>query len=665
MAMKVALIYPPTCDPTGPYLSVPMLTAYLRSHAIEVLPIDANVEAYDRLLRRSALSEMAARVTHRLERLERQNSLIHTDQLRYARLWEVLPDLVRIPASIEDAVAVLRDRTGARFFDPDQYEKAVQTVQAGLRIISAACGLLTMDFKIYRTPFSLLTPEQIRADAQPEKNPFHDYFAGELTELLSFHSPDVIGISMAFPGQIQPGYALAYALRDALPAVHLTVGGPAITQVLLRLTAEKIPELLGPFDSAVLYEGEEMLLALLHMLAGGQTPPRVLYGKRDTNPGSLPPPDFDGLPMDKYLSPEPVLPYDATRGCYWGKCTFCHYGLSPRGTAVYRQRPVDRIVADLLQLEERWSCRTFYFSHDAFAPQTARGLSRKLRSAGGSLRWASDMRPEAGLTPECCRDLKEGGALSMALGIETASPRLLQLIDKGISIKDMHAAVKNLSSAGIAVEAMCFTGFPTETYAEANSTIAFIRERREDISLFICGLFGLCHGSRVAQFPENFGIQNIWSLEGDELETGLFYEERFPSKSDLEQQKLDRAVDTLAAGWWLHDYPWAGAVSTAHTLLWYGRYGSDVFRRFANTRRRLPYKKAPMVRPTRFNMDRIKRVAEHREAEIWHKLIYDHKKVSPELYNRLSCAYPPESTTKNKAGPTRPRPAASKRRRSK
>jgi len=28
--MKVALIYPPTCDPTGPYLSVPMLTAYLR-----------------------------------------------------------------------------------------------------------------------------------------------------------------------------------------------------------------------------------------------------------------------------------------------------------------------------------------------------------------------------------------------------------------------------------------------------------------------------------------------------------------------------------------------------------------------------------------------------------------------------------------------------------
>lgn len=58
--MKVALIYPPTCDPTNPYLSVPTLTAYLRSHAVEVLPIDADVEAHDRLLRRVVLREMAS-----------------------------------------------------------------------------------------------------------------------------------------------------------------------------------------------------------------------------------------------------------------------------------------------------------------------------------------------------------------------------------------------------------------------------------------------------------------------------------------------------------------------------------------------------------------------------------------------------------------------------
>jgi anaerobic magnesium-protoporphyrin IX monomethyl ester cyclase len=640
--MKVALIYPPTCDPTGPYLSVPILTAYLRSHDIAVLPIDANVEVYDRLLRRAVLSEMAGRVANRLGRLERKGSLSHTDQLLYTRLWQVLPDLARIPEAVDDAVAVLRDRSGVRFFDPCQYEQAIQTVEAGLQIISAAYSPLMMDFSAYRTPFSLLTPEQIQADAQPEKNPFHDYFAGELADLLSNQSPDVVGISLAFPGQIQPGYALAYTLRKALPAAHITVGGPAITQVLVRRAAEKIRQLLGPFDSAVLYEGEEMLLALVRLLAGGHTPPRVLYGKRNTDLGRLPPPDFEGLPLDKYFSPELVLPYDPTRGCYWGKCAFCHYGLSPLGTAVYRQRPIDRIAAHLVQMEKRWGCRTFYFSQDAFAPQTARKLSRKLRSAGTSLRWATDIRPEPGLTPECCRDLKNGGALSMALGIETASTRVLQLIDKGVSLKDIQAAVKNLSAAGIAVEAMCFTEFPTETYAEANSTIAFIGKRKNQISLFICGRFGLCHGSRVAHFPGNYGIQKTWCLEGDEFETGLFYKERFPAKSDDERKKLDRAIDALSAGWWLHDYPWAGALSTVHTLLWYARYGSNVFRRFADTPRRTAAPPQSSFGPQRFDIDRMTRVAGRREAKIWQTLIYDHKAVSPELYELLSSAYTTE-----------------------
>ncbi len=640
--MKVALIYPPTCDPTGPYLSVPMLTAYLRSHGIEVLPIDANVEVYDRLLRRAVLRDMAGRVADRWRRLDRKASLSHTDQMLYLRLWEVLPDLARVPAAVEDAIAVLRDRSGVRFFDPCQYEQAIQTVQAGLRIISAAYSPLMMDFSVYRTPFSLLTPQQIRTDAQPDKNPFHDYFAGELTDRLSFQSPDVIGISLAFPGQIQPGFALAYTLRHALPAAHITVGGPAVTQLLAGLAAEKIPPLLGPFDSAVLYEGEEMLLALVRMLAGGQTPPRVLTGKRNTDLSRLPSPDFAGLPLDKYLSPELVLPYDPTRGCYWGKCAFCHYGLSPLGTAAYRERPIDRIVAHLLELEARWGCRTVYFSQDAFAPRTARELSRQLRAAGTSLRWSSDMRPEPGLTPECCRDLKDGGALSLALGIETASPRLLKMIDKGVSFKDVRAAVKNLSAAGIAVEAMCFTEFPTETWDEAESTIAFIEERRDHIALFIIGRFGLCHGARVAHYPEDYGIQKIWRLKGDELGTGLFYEERLTPKSDFERKKLDPAIDSLSGGWWLHDYPWAGALSTAHTLLWYARYGTDVFRRLADTPRRIARPPTKYFHSRRFDIHRMMRVAARREAEIWHKLIYDHKAVSPRLYDQYSRAYPPE-----------------------
>lgn len=51
---------------------------------------------------------------------------------------------------------------------------------------------------------------------------------------------------------------------------------------------------------------------------------------------TLPPPDFDGLPLEKYFVPTKILPYLATRGCYWGRCEFCDHGEGY--TAGYRSK---------------------------------------------------------------------------------------------------------------------------------------------------------------------------------------------------------------------------------------------------------------------------------------------------------------------------------------
>ena len=158
----------------------------------------------------------------------------------------------------------------------------------------------------------------------------------------------------------------------------------------------------------------------------------------------------------------------------------------------------------------------------------------------------------------------------------------------------MSTAVHNLATAGIAVEAMCFTDFPTETRPEAQATLAWIRALRSEIALFICGRFGLSHGSRVAAEPDAFGIEAIWHLNGDNWQTGLFYRGSVGKrKPRTTGETIDRHLDDLSAGWWLHDYPWAGALSTAHSLLYYAALGPDVFRRLAGTRRKpaLPKKK--------------------------------------------------------------------------
>jgi anaerobic magnesium-protoporphyrin IX monomethyl ester cyclase len=657
--MTVALIYPPACDPTAPYLSVPLLTGHLRNHGVTVLPVDANVEGFDGLLQAAPLEGMARRVEQRLARLARKTSLGHKDQLLYLALSEVLPDLHWVPASVGDAMAVLRDSTGRRFYDPVHYETAVSSVVAALRLVSAAYSPLKIDFTSYRTPFALLSEAQIRSDARPENNPFHGYFTGPLCDRLVSAGVDLVGVSVAFPGQIQPGYSLAYALKARLPKAHVTVGGPAITQLMARFDDGRIAGMRGPFDSVVLFEGEAALLDLVNMLAAGRTPPPVVRGAMTSDLAGLAAPDFDGLPLEKYFSPEVVLPYDPTRGCYWGKCAFCHYGLSCRGTAAYRQRPAAGVAAHLKAISRRWGCRTFYFSQDAFAPAFAAKVAAELQDNRADIRWGTDMRPEPALTPDCCRELKVGGALSVALGIESAAPRLIRLIDKGVCLDDMTAAVQNLAAAGIAVETMCFTDFPTENRTEAKATLDWLRNLRPDIALFICGRFGMSSGSRVAAEPEKFGVEDVWHLTGDHWQTGIFYREHRAAKSEHDREVIDRQVDALSAGWWLHDYPWAGALSTAHSLLYYAVLGPDVFKRLAATPRKVVLPKGKSLPRGPYDTGRMAQTAYANEAGIWHHLIHERRAVSPSLYGRCAAALPPLRARGKSKG--RPKPQTRRR----
>jgi hypothetical protein len=640
--VRVALVYPPACDPTAPYLALPTLTAWLRTHGVDVLPIDANVEAWEWLLSRPRLEKLAARIEERLAALESQDSLSHDDQLAYSALWAARGDAAAVPRAIDGALAVMRDRTGKRFHDPRAYADAVATIDAAQRVVSAAHHPLSVDFVAYRTPFSLLCAEEIARDAGPGRDPFRDYFRS-LSRRLAREKIDLVGISVAFPGQVQPAYSLAYALRELLPGVHVTVGGPALTQMLLRLEGDRLEKALGPFSSAVVYEGEHALLAMARAIERGEDPAaggRVIRGTTVEDMSTLPCPDFEGLPLDRYLAPELVLPYDPTRGCYWGVCTFCHYGLAEVGTAKYRERPVETVLDHVEGLQKRYGTRVFYFSQDVFSPRIATNIARGIVARGLDVKWGTDMRPERSLTPSRCAELVAGGQLSAALGVESASPRLLSLIDKGIPVEAVADAVVNLSQAGVAVEAMCFSDFPTESTREAMQTVRFVEGLGEELSLFILGRFDLTHGSLVAQKPGDFGIKEVWGVEGDELGTGLFFAERRRPKRAADHERLEEAVSALSSRWSLRRYPWAGALSTAHTLLWYAHHGKDVFRRLGSAvAPRVPGARARTA-VARFDVTRVAETCATHEAELWDAMVRGERRVSRATYEKRAAALP-------------------------
>src|SRR5207244_219668 len=149
----VVLVQPPACDPTAPYLAVPMLTGFLRANGVSVLPIDANVEAFDDLLEPGPLGALRDRLEARLRTLDARASLDQRAQLELAAIVGARGDAHAVPHGIREAKAILRDP--ARFFDPDAYDGAVRTIDAALRVVSAAHHPLHLDFTAWRTPLGL------------------------------------------------------------------------------------------------------------------------------------------------------------------------------------------------------------------------------------------------------------------------------------------------------------------------------------------------------------------------------------------------------------------------------------------------------------------------------------------------------------------------------
>jgi hypothetical protein len=218
---------------------------------------------------------------------------------------------------------------------------------------------------------------------------------------------------------------------------------------------------------------------------------------------------------------------------------------------------------------------------------------------------------------------------------------VLSLIDKGIPVEAVRDAVVHLSEAGVAVEAMCFTDFPTESYREAMESVRFVEGLAGELSLFILGRFDLTHGSLVAQKPGEFGIKEVWGVEGDELGTGLFFAERRRPKRAKEQEKLEEAVGALSSRWRLRRYPWAGALSTAHTLLWYARHGADVFRRVEGDAEpaRVPGARVEVAK-ARFDVGRVSEESAAQEAALWDTMVRVERRVSRATYAERASALP-------------------------
>ena len=72
--------------------------------------------------------------------------------------------------------------------------------------------------------------------------------------------------------------------------------------------------------------------------------------------------------------------------------------------------------------------------------------------------------------------MRKAGCVGLIFGLESASPRVLELMNKGIDLHQVQRIVKEAAEVGLHCQVAFFVGFPTETAFDRELTLDFLRK---------------------------------------------------------------------------------------------------------------------------------------------------------------------------------------------
>ena len=527
--VKVMLVFPPDWYPSEPYLSLPTITAVLRAAGHEVIQKDVNLEMYDWFFSEDFLRRVLRRVPQQLDRLRklaRKRGLEEWEQDLQVALCDLSRE--RIAALIEKAETAKRIVRTQEFYEAERLEWAINV----FREVTNAISLVYAPARICMPPMEtdlsykvFVSSEVLDAVQDTQVNVYRDVFEHILRPAIEAERPEVIGISIVLQQQLFSTMTFCALIKEHYPNIHVTIGGNTVTR--LRDVLPGKPDLFALFDSAVVYEGETAFLQLIEAVGAGRGLtgiPNLIYrdeGGIHTSSltyaedmASLPPPDFAGLPLEKYFVPDRILPYLATRGCYWGRCEFCDHGEGY--TAGYRTKKLEQIIEEIRDLTTKYRTRHFHFTDESYPPALFRKLTRRLVETNMDILWTTHMRFEKSLLEEpVWADAAASGCRYLHFGFESGNEHVLKLMDKATTGEVIRRSLQLSAGVGIWNHVMGFFGFPGETREEARSSIQFLEDNRDLVHSIGFGTFDLSRHTPVAKNPEKFGVTPYVNPEWD------------------------------------------------------------------------------------------------------------------------------------------------------
>lgn len=306
-------------------------------------------------------------------------------------------------------------------------------------------------------------------------------------------------------------------------------------------------------DYAIYQEGEYALPLFLEYVNGNipiEEVPNLIYrkdGKIAIN-NSITPcdfdkivPDFSDLKLQLYLTH--ALPMQISRGCSWGRCTYCkHYRTYGEK---YYAGSVRNNIEVIKKLTKKYNTNLFHFVDDDFPRVLKNEFCKNVLESNIDIKWLTYSRLDKNITYEDLKLWHKAGLRVVEWGLESASQKVLDSVDKGINIDSIKRLLFDSNKVGLLNKLFMFHNLPEEDYEDLYRSIQFLKRfvKYGIVRAFweISTPLELLEGTLLYEQAQNEEIfVKVFEPRGKlEVKSGYLHKSNYQIKQDIFNKELE------------------------------------------------------------------------------------------------------------------------------
>jgi radical SAM superfamily enzyme YgiQ (UPF0313 family) len=353
----------------------------------------------------------------------------------------------------------------------------------------------------------------------------------QIGDFIETHQIRVFGVSAMVPN-FRFAKSVTRFVKHRFPHVVIVMGGAfptTLPEIALRECA---------VDHVVTGPGEMALVGLLRQLDAGGSPDRVINGILPKVVDDLPDPNYEQLDWSSYayLPPWSDFPIFSSRGCPF-QCNYC----SKVDGNHYRSRSVGRVMGDIRRIVEDFGFDHFMIQDDLFFVKKQRVMDfcEELAGFGKPLSWSTVSRIDL-LDEEMIDALDHVGLRAIGVGIESGSQKMLDLMNKRLSLSRSGENLGLLNKSGIKVMPYVIVGYPGENLDTLAETEKFLIDNHIYSSFTYAFPFP---GTKLWNMAEDTGLVSdvLEYLERDDFSVSSFHY----NMTDMSDEEFLGRVDEM------------------------------------------------------------------------------------------------------------------------